>query len=91
VTIVITDVEGSTELWEWDGGVMDAAQEIHDSLMRDLISKWVTAHSGSRVGLSKGRRRIEKSESGDAPHETAGRAPKGAAASRARAGLACPT
>ncbi|KIY97406.1 adenylate cyclase [Monoraphidium neglectum] len=40
VTIVITDVEGSTELWEWDGGVMDAAQEIHDSLMRDLISKY---------------------------------------------------
>ncbi|GBF94709.1 adenylate cyclase [Raphidocelis subcapitata] len=40
VTVVITDVEGSTELWEWDHGVMNIAQELHDNVMRDLISKY---------------------------------------------------
>ena len=41
VTLVITDVEGSTELWEWDYGLMTIAQEMHDSIMRDLISRYV--------------------------------------------------
>jgi len=39
--VVITDVEGSTELWEWDHGLMTVAQEMHDNVMRDLISKCV--------------------------------------------------
>eukprot|EP00775_Hariotina_reticulata_P007075 gene7075-7288_t len=37
VTLVMTDVEGSTELWEWDLTVMTLAQEVHDSVMRSLI------------------------------------------------------
>jgi hypothetical protein len=43
VTLVITDVEGSTELWEWDYGVMTLAQEVHDSVMRSLIGRCVWA------------------------------------------------
>ena len=39
VTLVITDVEGSTELWEWDYAVMTLAQEVHDSVMRSLIGR----------------------------------------------------
>ena len=38
---MITDVEGSTELWEWDYAVMTLAQEVHDSVMRSLIGRWV--------------------------------------------------
>jgi hypothetical protein len=37
---VVTDVEGSTELWEWDHNVMTLAQEVHDSVMRTLIGRW---------------------------------------------------
>jgi class 3 adenylate cyclase len=44
VTLVITDVEGSTELWEWDYGVMTHAQEVHDSVMRSLIGRWAVTH-----------------------------------------------
>lgn len=40
VTLVVTDVEGSTELWEWDHNVMTLAQEVHDSVMRTLIGRW---------------------------------------------------
>jgi hypothetical protein len=55
VTVVITDVEGSTELWEWDHGVMTVAQEIHDNVMRDLISRcalhlWEARLAGSNPG-----------------------------------------
>ncbi|GAX82245.1 hypothetical protein CEUSTIGMA_g9673.t1 [Chlamydomonas eustigma] len=40
VTLVCTDVEGSTELWEWDGEIMTEAQELHDQIMRALISRY---------------------------------------------------
>lgn len=53
VTVVITDVEGSTELWEWDHGVMTVALEIHDNIMRDLISRRAPGGSG---GGGRGRR-----------------------------------
>lgn len=39
VTVAVTDVEGSTELWEWGAEVMNVAQEVHDNVMRELISK----------------------------------------------------
>lgn len=39
VTLVVTDVESSTELWEWDLTVMTLAQEVHDSVMRSLIGR----------------------------------------------------
>jgi hypothetical protein len=32
VTWVVTDVEGSTQLWEWDAGVMDDCVERHNTV-----------------------------------------------------------
>eukprot|EP00803_Ostreobium_quekettii_P009241 evm.model.scf_479.8 EVM.evm.TU.scf_479.8 scf_479:49921-55992(-) len=37
VSIVMTDVQGSTELWEWDDMTMDRALELHDTLMRSMM------------------------------------------------------
>jgi hypothetical protein len=37
VTFVVTDVAGSTELWEWDAGVMDLALQLHDATLRNLL------------------------------------------------------
>ncbi|GFR45632.1 hypothetical protein Agub_g7040, partial [Astrephomene gubernaculifera] len=34
VCLVATDVEGSTELWEWHPGVMNTALALHDRLVR---------------------------------------------------------
>ena len=39
VAVAVTDVEGSTELWEWDREVMARALEVHDNVMRDAISR----------------------------------------------------
>jgi hypothetical protein len=41
VTLAETDVEGSTELMEGDPLLMTHCQEIHDNIMRWLISWWV--------------------------------------------------
>lgn len=38
VCLVSTDVEGSTELWEWDREAMDAATKVHDRIMRSKLS-----------------------------------------------------
>jgi class 3 adenylate cyclase len=38
VALVSTDVEGSTELWEWDRDAMDAATKVHDKIMRSKLS-----------------------------------------------------
>lgn len=40
VTLVSTDVEGSTELWEWDKKAMDDAQAIHDRIIRSELKKF---------------------------------------------------
>ena len=40
VTLVCTDVEGSTELWEWDKAAMDEAQALHDRIMRSQLSNF---------------------------------------------------
>ncbi|KAK9805610.1 hypothetical protein WJX72_007771 [[Myrmecia] bisecta] len=40
VTLVLTDVEGSTELWEQNHQVMSAAISLHDRLMRALLSRY---------------------------------------------------
>ena len=39
-TLVATDVEGSTALWEWNHVLMDQAIEIHDRVMRATLSKF---------------------------------------------------
>ena len=39
VAIAVTDVEGSTELWEWDRETMARALEVHDNVMREEISR----------------------------------------------------
>ena len=38
--LVSTDVEGSTELWEWDRDAMDAATKIHDRIMRSKLAEF---------------------------------------------------
>lgn len=40
ITLVATDVEGSTELWEWNNKVMMQAINLHDRIMRSQISKF---------------------------------------------------
>lgn len=40
VALVSTDVEGSTELWEWDRDAMDAATKLHDRVMRSKLSQF---------------------------------------------------
>ena len=38
--MVWTDVEGSTELWEWNNNIMMESIDIHDRIIRaDLSSK----------------------------------------------------
>ena len=37
LTLVCTDVEGSTELWEWDTTAMLQAVAAHDRAMRSLM------------------------------------------------------
>lgn len=37
LVVVATDVQGSTELWEWNGRAMAQATNIHDTLLRRLL------------------------------------------------------
>jgi hypothetical protein len=37
VTLIVTDVEGSTALWEWNSAVMQEAIIIHDQILRTHI------------------------------------------------------
>jgi class 3 adenylate cyclase len=36
VTLVLTDIQGSTALWEADSGAMQESQDIHDDIIRQL-------------------------------------------------------
>ncbi len=49
VTFVLTDIEGSSALWEADAGAMAAALELHD----ELIARTAEAHGG-RLLKTKG-------------------------------------
>ena len=40
ITLVITDLQGSTELWEWNSAVMDVANALHAQLARRLLKKY---------------------------------------------------
>jgi hypothetical protein len=44
---VVTDVEGSTQLWEWDAEVMGEAVELHNSVIRGIMEE----HGGHEVGF----------------------------------------
>ena len=37
VTMVMTDVEGSTQLWEQDSAAADEAIALHDSILRGVL------------------------------------------------------
>ena len=39
-TLVLTDIEGSTELWEWDAGSMMLAVSLHDRILRSQLSRF---------------------------------------------------
>ena len=40
VTMIMTDVEGSTELWEQDSAAADKAIALHDSILRGLLPSY---------------------------------------------------
>ena len=46
LTLCMTDVSGSTALWEWDPRVMDSALALQEDCLRSLLPK----HSGHEVG-----------------------------------------
>eukprot|EP00163_Fabomonas_tropica_P031771 TRINITY_DN767_c0_g5_i1.p1 TRINITY_DN767_c0_g5~~TRINITY_DN767_c0_g5_i1.p1 ORF type:complete len:2049 (+),score=476.82 TRINITY_DN767_c0_g5_i1:216-6362(+) len=39
IALVFTDVENSTDLWEWDDTVMSKSLDIHDQIMRSEIDR----------------------------------------------------
>ncbi len=40
MSIVMTDVEGSTSLWEWNSRIMNSALALHDHTLRSLLPKY---------------------------------------------------
>lgn len=40
MSIVMTDVEGSTSLWEWNSRIMNSALALHDYTLRSLLPKY---------------------------------------------------
>ena len=40
ISIVMTDVEASTSLWEWNSRTMNAALALHDHTLRSLLPKY---------------------------------------------------
>ena len=40
MSIVMTDVEGSTGLWEWNSRIMNSALALHDHTLRSLLPKY---------------------------------------------------
>lgn len=40
LTLVATDVEGSTDLWEWDKQAMMEAISLHDNILRADLSRF---------------------------------------------------
>ena len=48
LTLCITDIAGSTALWEWNAGVMDKALALEEKCLRSLLSQ----HCGHEVLLT---------------------------------------
>ena len=40
MSLVMTDVEGSTSLWEWNSRVMNSALGLHDHTLRSLLPNY---------------------------------------------------
>ncbi|KAL0029412.1 hypothetical protein WJX77_005563 [Trebouxia sp. C0004] len=40
MSIVMTDVEGSTGLWEWNSHIMNSALALHDHTLRSMLPKY---------------------------------------------------
>ena len=40
ISIVMTDVESSTSLWEWNSRIMNSALALHDYTLRSLLPKY---------------------------------------------------
>ncbi|CAG9462765.1 unnamed protein product [Pedinophyceae sp. YPF-701] len=38
-TVVVSDIKGSTQLWEWDPPTMAQCQNLHDTLMREILAR----------------------------------------------------
>jgi len=45
--------QGSTELWEWDKYTMAVAQELHDIIIRELISKYEVGWKGDYEDITR--------------------------------------
>ena len=48
--MIMTDVEGSTELWEQDSVAADRGIALHDSILRRLLPSYYGFEVGSRAG-----------------------------------------
>ena len=49
---ILTDIEGSTRLWERHGDIMGAALAQHDAIMRQEIGRWggrIVKHTGDGI------------------------------------------
>lgn len=52
LTLVATDVEGSTDLWEWDKQAMMEAISIHDQILRTHLTENHGYEVATEVSLS---------------------------------------
>lgn len=50
--LVMTDVEGSTALWEWNGHLMNVALGLHDFTLRSLLPKYFGSEVWQRTATS---------------------------------------
>ena len=48
MSLVATDVQGSTELWEWNNFVADSAMVTHDETMRNQLGAPPIFHKDRR-------------------------------------------
>ena len=55
VTLVITDLQGSTELWEWNPQIMDIANDLHAQLARRLLKTYCGYEVKNRQMLPRDR------------------------------------
>ena len=64
MSIAMTDVEGSTALWEWNSRIMNAALALHDHTLRSLLPKYF-GYEVSQKMSSKHREERTKDKTGN--------------------------